>query len=162
MLETSVVDLIQNQINAEMYSAYLYLDFAGYYADKGLDGFASWYNVQAKEEMEHAEKFIAYLQDNGVRPVYDVIDKPAEEIKDTKDPLVLADAHEKHVTALINSIMDEAVKMHDYRTQSFLKWFIDEQAEEEKNSAEMIQKYDNFAKDGKGLFALNESLKNRK
>lgn len=161
MLSEKITDLIQNQVNKEYYSAYLYLDFSGFYADKGLDGFAAWYKKQADEEVEHAEKFVKYLEDNGVRPVYETIAKPEMNPVELKDPLVFSLDHEKYVTSLINAIYEEAFNEKDYRTQQFLSWFIDEQGEEEKNAEDNLKKFELFGSDPKGLYELNSAFANR-
>ena len=146
-MEKKVSKLINDQINKEMYSAYLYLEFANHFTEKGLDGFANWYNIQAKEEMDHAWKFIAYLHDNDEKVTYDV--------------LKAAYAHEKFITASINAIYAEASKVNDYRTTQFLDWFISEQAEEEKNAADLIQKMELFGSDPKALYLLDHEFASR-
>lgn len=161
MLNQKMIDLLQNQVNKEYYSAYLYLDFAGFYNDKGLEGFGKWYKKQADEEVEHAEKFVKYLEDNGVRPVYEAISKPEKNLVDVKDPLTLSLEHEKYVTSLINAIYAEAVEEKDYRTQQFMVWYINEQAEEEKNAEDNIKKYELFGKDAKGLYELDKDFGSR-
>ena len=80
MLDKKVVKLLNEQVNAEFYSAYLYLDFANYYADEGLDGFQNWYNIQAQEERDHALLFIQYLQNNGEKVTLEAIDKPDKKL----------------------------------------------------------------------------------
>ena len=88
-MEKKVSKLINDQINKEMYSAYLYLEFANHFTEKGLDGFANWYNIQAKEEMDHALKFIAYLHDNDEKVTYEAIAKPESKSKENLDVLRL-------------------------------------------------------------------------
>lgn len=161
MLSEKIVGLLQNQVNKEYYSAYLYLDFAGFYNDKGLEGFGKWYKKQADEEVEHAEKFVRYLEDNGIRPVYEAIDKPAKNPADLRDPLTLSLEHEKYVTSLINAIYAAAVEEKDYRTQQFMTWYIDEQAEEEKNAQDNIKKFELFGGDARGLYELDREFGSR-
>ena len=103
MLSKKVKDLLNAQVNAEFYSAYLYLDFSNYYKDEGLDGYANWYMIQAQEERDHAMLFIQYLQQNGESVVLEAIDKPDKEFKGFIDPLTYGAEHERHVTALISS-----------------------------------------------------------
>lgn len=79
MLDNKVIELLNDQVNKEFYSAYLYLDFANYYKDKGLDGFANWYNIQAQEERDHAMLFVQYLQNNNAKVILEAIDKPDKE-----------------------------------------------------------------------------------
>ena len=98
MLDRKVLELLNQQVNKEFYSAYLYLDFSSFYKDKGLDGFANWYQVQAQEERDHAMLFYQYLHNNNVRPVLETIDKPAKALETLKDPLTAALEHEEYVT----------------------------------------------------------------
>ena len=161
MLDKKVVKLLNEQVNAEFYSAYLYLDFANYYADEGLDGFQNWYNIQAQEERDHALLFIQYLQNNGEKVTLEAIDKPDKKLTKLDTPLKEAFKHEQLVTSLIHTIYEAAVKVKDYRTMQFLDWFVKEQGEEEKNADDMVKKFELFGNDPKGLYALNEELGGR-
>lgn len=158
MIDKRIAELINVQVNKELYSAYLYLDFANYYEAEGLDGFAHWYQVQAQEERDHAMMMRRYLIDNGVQVTFDAIDKPDKEAKKHDDPLAFGYEHEKYVTSLINFIYAEAFKIHDFKTMQFLDWFIKEQGEEEKNAEDMIKKFELYGHDAKGLYALNQEL----
>ena len=113
MLDKKVVKLLNEQVNAEFYSAYLYLDFANYYADEGLDGFQNWYNIQAQEERDHALLFIQYLQNNGEKVTLEAIDKPDKKLTKLDTPLKEAFKHEQLVTSLIHTIYEAAVKVKD-------------------------------------------------
>ena len=159
MLNATVSKLLNDQINKEMYSAYLYLDMANYYVNKGLNGFANWFNKQAQEEMSHAIKFMHYLQENGFEVSLDAIAKPGLVYSDTREPLVESLKHEGFVTASIHHIFGEASKVHDYRTMEFLNWFIKEQGEEEKNANDLIVDYDWHYP--AGLFAMDAKLSAR-
>lgn len=161
MLDTKVKDLLNDQVNKEFYSAYLYLDFANYYYDIGLDGFANWYDIQAQEERDHAMLMRQYLLNNGERVTFTAIDKPDKTYKTPMDPLQFALEHEQYVTSLINAIYTAADAVKDYRTMQFLDWFVKEQGEEEKNADDMIKKYELFGSDPKGLYALNQELQGR-
>ena len=130
-MNANVSRLLNEQINKEFYSAYLYLDFANYYAAVGLDGFEHWYRVQAQEERDHMT------------------------------PLKKALAHEKLVTASIDAIYAAAYEARDFRAMQMLDWFIKEQGEEEKNAADLITKMELFGGDSKGLYMLNSELKAR-
>ena len=162
MLNKKVAKLINEQVNKEMYSAYLYLDFANYFEDEGLDGFANWYTIQAQEEMEHAMKMRKYLIDNGVRVELEAIGKPDKVIKAPLDAVKAGLVHEQYVTGLINAIYDAAWEVKEYKTMQFLDWFVKEQVEEEKNAEELLNKVETFAKELPGLYALNQELKGRK
>ena len=114
-MNAKVSKLINEQINKEFYSAYLYLDFANYYAAAGLDGFENWYRVQAQEERDHAMLFYQYLQNNGEGVTFEAIAKPEWERGDHMTPLKKALEHEKLVTASINAIYAAAYEVRDFR-----------------------------------------------
>ena len=158
MLNKKIAELINEQVNKELYSGYLYLDFANYYADEGLDGFAHWYEVQAQEERDHAMMMRRYLLDNGIRVTFDAIAKPDKKFADHNAPLQAGYEHEQYVTSLINNIYAEAFAIKDFKTMQFLDWFIKEQGEEEKNAEDMLKKMELFGHDAKGLYALNQEL----
>lgn len=158
MLANTIAKLITEQINKEFYSAYLYLDMANFYADKGLLGYENWFKVQAQEEMSHAMLMRQYLQNNGHLVKLSTLGDPSKAYADLKGPLVEALKHEEYVTASINTIYEEAMKLKDFRTQQFLDWFIKEQGEEEMNAQENIQKFDVFGSDARGLYLLNQEL----
>lgn len=158
MLDKKVADLLNLQINKELYSAYLYLDFANYYKDQGLDGFANWYTVQMQEERDHAFLFMQYLQDNGESVKLESIDAPSATYKDFSDALRQGFAHEKEVTASIHQIYEAAHKKNDFRTMHFLDWFVKEQGEEEKSAEDLIKKYELFGADPNSLYLLNSEL----
>ena len=157
-MDKKVYKLINDQINKELYSGYLYLSFADYYEAEGLKGFANWYLIQAQEERDHALIFRKYLLDNDCPVVLGAIDQPDKKFKDHLGPLEAALEHEKYVTSLINDIMAAAVKAKDYRTQQFLQWFIDEQVEEEENAVEIINKLKMLDGNGYGLYMLDQEL----
>lgn len=157
-MDQKVAQLLNEQINKEFYSAYLYLDIANWYADQDLDGFANWYNIQAQEERDHAMLFIQYMQNNSLSVSLEAIDKPARSYETAGDPLDVAYAHEQYVTSLINAIYDAAYSVKDFRTMQFLDWFVKEQGEEEKNADSLIKKYKLYGDDPKSLYLLNQEL----
>ena len=161
MLSAKVVELLNNQVNAEFYSAYLYLDMANYYKNEGLDGYYNWYKVQAQEERDHALLFMDYLQQNGVEVVLEAIAKPDKEFKAFIDPLKAGAEHERLVTSLIHDIYAVAYEEKAFRTMQFLDWFVKEQAEEEDNADDMVKKFELFGNDSKGLYQLDNELKSR-
>ena len=158
MLDKKVVELLNQQVNKEFYSAYLYLDFSNYYYEEGLDGFGNWYKIQAQEERDHAMLFIQYLQNNGEKIVLDAIDKPAVEITSAKGVLAEGLKHEQYVTSLIHNIYDAAYSVKDFRTMQFLDWFVKEQGEEETNAEGLVKKYELFGEDPKSLYMLDSEL----
>lgn len=150
--------LLNQQINKEFYSAYLYLAIANYYDEQDLDGFANYYTIQAQEERDHALLFLKYMQLNGLKVTFDAIEKPAFVFEDHLDPLVEAAKHERYVTALINAIYHECHEGKDYRTMKFLDWFVNEQMEEEDNADSMVNRFKLFGRDAKGLYALDQEF----
>ena len=162
MLSERMENLINFQINKELESAYIYMDFANFFSRKGLKGFEKWYRVQAREEIEHAEKFIDYMHDEGSEVRLASIDKPECSCAGIIDVLSQGLQHEIYITNLINDIYDEAVQEHDRRTRNFLEWFIEEQAEEEKNATGLIDTYELFARDCRaGLYQMDQELGKR-
>ena len=133
-MNAKVHELLNQQINKEFYSAYLYLDFSNYFEDAGLDGFANWYKIQAQEERDHAMLFYHM------------------------DVLKAGLDHEKYVTSLIHNIYAEAYEAKDFRTMQFLDWFVKEQGEEETNANDLISKMELFGSDPKSLYMLNQEL----
>lgn len=160
-MEQKVIELLNNQVNKELYSAYLYLDMANFYSAKGLDGFANWFEIQAKEEQDHAMLFYQYLHNNSQTVTLEAIDKPDKTFTELADPLKAALVHECYVTSLINTIYAAAQEVNDFRTVQFLDWFIKEQGEEEKNTSDLITKMELFGADAKGLYMLNSELAGR-
>lgn len=160
-MNEKVLKLLNEQINKEFYSAYLYLDFANYFAKEGLDGFENWYRVQAKEEQDHAMMFYQYLQNNGEDIVFESIKKPDLEKDNHIMVLKKTLQHEKYITASINTIYAAAYEIKDFRTIQMLDWFIKEQGEEEKNASDLITKMELFGGDSKALYMLNNELKTR-
>ncbi len=158
MLDKKVVELLNQQVNKEFYSAYLYLDFSNYYYDQGLDGFGNWYKIQAQEERDHAMLFIQYLQNNGETVVLDAIEKPGVTLESVKAVLAEGLKHERYVTSLIHTIYDAAYTVKDFRTMQFLDWFVKEQGEEETNADNLVKKFELFGDDPKSLYMLDNEL----
>lgn len=161
IMDKKVKQLLDQQINKELYSAYLYLGIATFFAKENLAGFASWYRKQALEEQEHAMKIYDYLLEQDQDVTLDKIDKVDIEIKDCLQAAKEADKHEHYITGEIEKIMDAAVAAKDYRTQLFLNWFIEEQQEEEVNSKDMISKIEMLGDDRKNLYILDKELSQR-
>ena len=157
-MDKKVHELLNQQINKEFYSAYLYLDFSNYFEDVGLDGFANWYKIQAQEERDHAMLFYQYLQNENQKVTLEAIDKPDKKIESHMDVLKAGLEHEKYVTSLINDIYAVAYDVRDFRTMQFLDWFVKEQGEEETNANDMITKMELFGSDPRSLYLLNQEL----
>ena len=156
-----VHELLNDQINKELYSAYLYLDFSNYFKRVGLDGFANWYMIQAQEERDHAMLFYQYLQNENQIVTLKAVDKPDKEINSHMDVLHAGLEHEKYVTSLIHDIYSAAYEVRDFRAMQFLDWFVKEQGEEETNANDLITKMELFGSDPKSLYMLNQELSSR-
>ena len=155
-MNEQIAKLLNNQINKEFYSAYLYLDIANYYDALDLDGYANYYMIQAQEERDHALLFMKYMQINGLKVTLEAIEQPNKVFSSVADPLEVAAEHERYVTDLINHIYHAAHEAKDYRTMKFLDWFVDEQMEEEENADSMISRFNLFGQDPKGLYLLDQ------
>ena len=161
MINKRIEEAINNQINAELWSAYLYLSMSLNCASKGLQGAANWFEIQFQEEQAHAMKFKNYLVARGAR----VLLQPIAEVK-TEWPSLLEMfkdtlQHEQAVTALLNNIYMIALEEADVATQSMLKWYIDEQVEEEESANGMIDALKLIGDNGYGLYMLDKELSTR-
>ena len=157
-MDKKVVELLNQQITKEFYSAYLYLEFSNFYYDQELNGFGNYFKVQAQEERDHAMLFLQYLQNNGQRPALETIEKPAVIPTNAKMALEEAAKHERYVTSLIHEIYDAAYSVKDFRTMQFLDWFVKEQGEEESNADSLVKKFTLFGDDPKSLYMLDSEL----
>jgi ferritin len=161
MLNQEIVKLLNEQLNKEFYSSYLYLHIANYYADQSLAGFENWFYIQAQEELDHALLFRKYLLNNGETVVSSDIGGEFPKYNDFREPLSVVLEHEHFITNSIHNIYEKAYKLNDFRTTQFLDWFVKEQGEEEKNSEDNLKRYDLFATDAKGLFMYDNELSTR-
>lgn len=161
MLSKRMVEALNEQINAEMWSAYLYLSMSLNAAAKGHKGVANWFAIQFKEEQDHAQILINYTLSRGgevkLAPIAEVETSWKNPLAMFKDTL----EHEKKVTALITKLYEIAVEEKDYPTQNRLKWFIDEQVEEEENAQDIIDSLDKVGDDGLGLYMVDRELGSR-
>lgn len=139
-LPTDIQQALNEQINLELASAYTYLSAVAYFDSRSLSGFAQWMRLQHAEENGHAMKFFEYIQDRGGRVVLEAIPKPTGDFASPLDAFEQSLAHEKKVTASIHNLYELALSNKDYATVSLLKWFVDEQVEEEKNASEMVDR----------------------
>ena len=160
-MDSKVASLLNEQINKEFYSAYLYLDMANFYNAKGLDGFSNWFEIQAKEEQDHAMLMYEYMHNNDQTVTLEAIAKPDKVYSELIEPLKAALEHEKYVTASIHTIYAAAKAGDDFRAMQFLDWFVKEQGEEEKNASDLITKMELFGSDARGLYMLNQELQGR-
>lgn len=160
-MNEKLAELLNDQINKELYSAYLYVDMANYYDEVDLDGYKNYYMIQAQEERDHALLFMEYMQSVGLKVTLKAIDKPDKVFASILDPLEVAAEHERYVSSLINAIYHEAYEIRDYRTMKFLDWFVNEQREEEENADKMVSRYKLFGSDAKGLYMLDQEYAGR-
>ena len=140
MIKEKIEKVINQQINAELYSGYLYLSMASYFESKNLNGFANWMHVQNLEEQSHAMKFYHYINERGGRVKLMPIDGPKLEWKSPIEAFEDAYKHEQKVTAMINNMVEIAWAEKDHATYNMLQWFVDEQVEEEASALEIVEK----------------------
>lgn len=161
MLNNDMEKALNTQVNAEMYSAYLYLSMSAYFQSKSLGGFASWMRVQAQEEMVHAMKLYDFINERGGRVILELIEAPPTE---WDSPLATMEAvyeHEQKVTGLINELVELALEKHDHATNIFLQWFVSEQVEEEDSANDVVEKIKLMGDARGGLFMLDRELGQR-
>lgn len=151
----------KTQINEELYSAYLYLSMSSYFEEKNLEGFAHWMRVQFQEELMHAMKFINHMTERGAKVELKPIEKPDCEWDSPEHVFEAVCEHEQYITNCIHRLADQAENKNDRAAFSFLKWFIDEQVEEEDTVDNILQKVRMFGKDQRGLFMIDKDLGGR-
>ena len=161
MLKEKVLKAINQQINNEYYSAFLYLSMSAWFQGKGFPGFANWMYIQYQEELTHGNKFFKYVHDRGSQVILRELAQVETDFASVTEVFEKSLEHEQFVTASINKIMDVAVAESDYATQSFLKWFIDEQVEEEANVTEILDTLKLINGHGNGLVMLDREMRQR-
>jgi ferritin len=161
MLSQNMEQALNKQLNAELYSAYLYLSMAAYYYSLNLNGFANWMTVQNQEETMHAMKFYNYINERGGRINLDKIDGPPTNWNSPLEVFEETLKHEEKVTGLINNLVDLAIAERDHAANAFLQWFVTEQVEEEASANEVIQNLKLAGNDPHSLFMLDRELGTR-
>ncbi|MDR0842317.1 MAG: ferritin [Acidobacteriota bacterium] len=161
MFDPKVEKLLNEQVVAEIYSANLYLSMSAWLRDKNYDGYANWFYVQYKEEMDHALIIYNYILNAGGQVKLGQIDQPSSEFQDIREILEKSFQHEQLVTGLIYKINAAALQVNDFKTVQFLDWFIKEQVEEEDNTSTNLGRYVNFGSDPKGLLSLDQEMQTR-
>lgn len=156
-VSATIQQAINKQINFELSSAYTYLSMAAYFECRALNGFGKWMRMQYQEEMGHAMKFYDYLLDRGASVELEAIPKPHNVFSSAVDAFEKSLAHEKKVTSSIHSIYEVAHQEKDYATVSLLKWFVDEQVEEEKAASDMVDRL-KIAGDNPNALLLLDSM----
>lgn len=158
MLNKKIEDALNEQINAEMWSAYLYLSMSAWCSQAGKPGMANWFQIQFSEEQDHARILFNYVLSRGGRVTLKAIDAVPTEWKSELAVFEDTLTHEQKVTALINNLFALTTAENDYATQSMLKWFIDEQVEEEENARDIIDNLRMIGDNGYGLYMLDKEL----
>ena len=158
MFSQAVQEAMNNQINAELYSAYIYLSMTAHFEKENLPGMAHWMKLQAEEEVEHAMKFFNYIHERGGSVTLKTIDQPPVEWGTPLEIFEAALAHEKKVTAMINNIYEIALEEKDYPSQIMLQWFIEEQVEEEENSGNVVDMLGMAGDNVATLFMIDKRL----
>lgn len=161
MISNTMQKAINEQINKELYSSYLYLSMAAYFENKNLPGFAKWMHAQADEEREHGMKFFQYLLDRGGKVELKAIAAPEMDWKTNLDVFKQVQEHEAAVTASIYALYELALNEKDYPSQAMLQWFITEQVEEEKNAADIVQQLELIDARGTAVLMLDHQLGKR-
>jgi ferritin len=161
MISKAMQDAINEQINKEQFSSYLYLAMAAYFEEKNLPGFAKWMHVQADEEHQHAMKLYDHLVDRGGRVTLKAIAAPEGDWASPQAAFEAVLAHEQKVTKSIHDLYEVALKEKDYPAQSMLHWFIDEQVEEEKNATEVLENLKRIEAHDSAVLMLDHRLGKR-
>ena len=161
MINKKMEDALNRQVNAELYSAYLYLSMESYFKSLNLNGFANWMRVQTQEEVTHAMKIYDFINERGGRITLKAIEGPPTKWDSPLAVFEAVYAHEQKVTGLINDLVDLAIKEKDHATNSFLQWFVNEQVEEESSADEIVQQLKIMEDAPGGMFMLDRELGQR-
>jgi len=161
MLKASVEKALNSQINEEYFSSYLYLSMAAYFESLGQQGFANWMRIQAQEEYIHSMKFFDYVIHTGGKVTLKSIKDPKTTWKSILEVFEDTLEHEQHITDLINKLTSLCLTESDHATNSFLKWFIDEQVEEMANATQILHEIKLIGDNNAGILMLDRELKAR-
>jgi ferritin len=160
-LSSKLEKALNDQLNLELASAYAYLGMAAYFEQTPFSGFAQWMHLQRKEEVAHADRFFKYIAGRNGKVTLGAIGEPKTDYKSALEVFKASLGHEQRVSAAICAIYEQAAAEKDYPTQSFLKWFLDEQVEEEKNVGDMLVKLELVGDNRNGLFQLDHQAGKR-
>lgn len=158
MISKKLQDALNDQLNAELYSSYLYLSMSAYFQSANLAGFAGWMRIQAQEELVHVMKFYDYIGERGGKVTLGAVDGPPTEWKSPLAAFEQAYAHEQMVTGRINDLVNLAIDERDHATNGFLQWFVTEQVEEEATADAVVQKLKLIGDDGGGMFMVDQEM----
>lgn len=160
-MDEKMQDALNGQLNAELYSAYLYLSMEAYFESKDLSGFANWMRVQVQEELAHAMKFYDYLVQRGGKVRLSQVKTPPKDWESSLAVFKHVYEHEQNVTSLINQLVNLAIALSDHATNNFLQWFVAEQVEEEESANAVLQKIKIMGDAPGGVFMLDSELAKR-
>ena len=152
---------LNDQINAELYSSYLYCAIAAYFDDINLTGFANWMKVQAEEEVIHTKKMYNFIYERDGKVLFSAIDAPPSKWDSPLDAFKFVYAHEQKVTGLINNLVDLAISESDHASNNFLQWFVAEQVEDEASASAVVKQLELIRENPQGLFMLDKELGQR-
>lgn len=161
MIKKRVEEELNKQLNAELYSAYLYLSMSAYCADNNLAGFSHWMRLQFEEEQAHAMRFFQFILDRGGKVELKAINEPKHDWKDIIDVFENVLRHEQHITSMINDLVNVAMEERDHATVNFLQWYVSEQVEEEATVSDLLDQLRLIEGKGPGLFMLDREAKTR-
>ena len=161
MISKKVEKELNKQLNAELYSAYLYLAMSAWFQEKNLKGFAHWMYVQYQEESNHAQLFYNYILERGGKVEFPLIAAPKASWKNVVEVFTETLTHEQHVTSLINNLMNVSIAEKDHAAANFMQWFVNEQVEEEANVIDILEQLKMIEGKGAGLFMMDRELKLR-
>ena len=161
MISQKMIDAINEQINKELFSEYLYLSMAAYLEGEGLSGFSNFMKVQVKEERFHAMKMFDYVLERGGKVVLDKIAQPQIDFESPLEVFELSYKHEQFISKSINELMDIAIEENDHATKSFLNWYIDEQVEEEASTDNIVSQLRIIGGKGHGMLMMDRELGQR-
>ncbi|MBS3736678.1 MAG: ferritin [Candidatus Bipolaricaulota bacterium] len=161
MLDKTVEKSLNDQINEELNSYYIYLSMEAYFESESLDGFATWMEHQAQEEMEHAMRIFRYLNERGGRVKLQPIEEPKSDWNSPQEAFEDAYDHEQYITNKIDELVDLAEEKNDKATRNMLDWFVEEQVEEEASTEAVVDKIKIVGESGPGLLSLDNALGQR-
>ena len=161
MIKKRVEEELNKQLNAELYSAYLYLSMSAYCADNNLAGFSHWMRLQFEEEQAHAMRFFQFILDRGGKVELKAINEPKHDWEDIIDVFDNVLRHEQHITSMINDLVNVAMEERDHASVNFLQWYVSEQVEEEATVSDLLDQLRLIEGKGPGLFMLDREAKTR-
>ncbi|MCP4612571.1 MAG: ferritin [Planctomycetes bacterium] len=161
MISKKMEEALNEQVNAELYSSYLYLSMESFFKSQNLNGFANWMRIQTQEEVMHATKMYDFINERGGRALLKAIEGPPTEWESTLAVFKAVYEHEQKVTGLVNNLVDLAITEKDHATNSFLQWFVNEQVEEEASADEIVQQLKMVEKAPGGIFMFDRELGQR-